>query len=758
VIERAGPTVLVVAACLGLAVSNAYRSPASDPVCLLPAGAVLLVAAVGLSRRARLPTFILVLAVVGWWWGSARLEALDRSVLASHVGRSSEVEVVITGPARRTRFTLRMPAEARRFALEPVGEPVLLELPLGRSPPQGSILALRATVVAPRSSESGFDERGWLVRRGVHVILRGRDWRVVGHRGGIGGLSDRLRGHVARSIARGLEGERRAVLAGIVLGEDEGLSEELQARFKAAGLYHLLAVSGQNVAFLAGAVLVLAYLLGISRLPAEAVAIGAIAAYVLAVGWQPSVVRAGVAGVLASLAWLASRPRDRWHFMALGAAVLLVWTPATLFEPGFQLSFAAVAAIFLLVPRLSSVLEGYPIPGWLRDALAISIACGVATAPILWLQFGFIQVYALLANALVTLAIGPLLGIALLGTLLEPILPSATVALAWLNGWLAAYIAACARIVGGLPLAETSSGLAVAALLLGPVATLLLRRLPPWRRPLALGCLAAALPALLLWLLWPSRPPAPPEGLRITVLDVGQGDSILVQVPEGSILVDQGPPEARVDRQLRELGVRRLSALVLTDGQRDHTGGAEQVLRRVAVERVLDPRIASISPHRNRALAVAADRGVPVIEIRAGSSWRLGELQLRVLWPDGPGLPSDDPNRRTVVLLARYGTVDALLSADAETDITARLLSQRVEILKVAHHGSEDPGLEAELKELQPAVAVISCGRDNRHGHPRAETLAALATVPGLLLRRTDSNGRVVVESDGARVWVRSDR
>ena len=238
---------LVVAACLGLAVSNAYRSPGLELVVLLPAGAALLVAAVGLSRRARLPTFVLVLALVGWWWGSARLEAFDRSVLASHVGRSSEAEVVITGPARRTRFTLRMPADARRFASERVGEPVLLELPLGRSPPQGSILALQTTVVAPRSSESGFDERGWLARRGVHVILRGRDWRVVGHRGGIGGLSDRLRGHVARSIAAGLEGERRAVLAGIVLGEDEGLSEELQASFKAAGLYHLLRLKRRSL-------------------------------------------------------------------------------------------------------------------------------------------------------------------------------------------------------------------------------------------------------------------------------------------------------------------------------------------------------------------------------------------------------------------------------------------------------------------------------------------------------------------------------
>ena len=761
-IERVGPTALVVAACLGLAFSNALRLPGGrDPIGIdliggALAGVALLLATS--SPRARLPALVVAVALAGWWWGSARLDALEQSRLGAYVGRSGDVEAVITGPARRARFTLRMPAEARSFASARIDEPVFLELPLGRSPPQGAVLVLRATVVAPRASEGGFDERGWLARRGVHVILRGRSWRVVGRRGGIGGLSDRLREHVARSIAPGLEGERRAVLAGIVLGEDEGLSEELQESFKAAGLYHLLAVSGQNVAFLAGAVLALAWLLGISRLPAEVAAIGAILAYVLAVGWQPSVVRAGVAGVLASLAWLASRPRDRWHFMALGATVLLAWTPATLFEPGFQLSFAAVAAIFLLVPRLVSFLEGYPVPRWLRDALAISIACGVATAPILWLQFGSVQVYALLANALVTLAIGPLLGIALLGTLLEPFLPAATLALAWLNGWLAAYIAACARAVAGLPLAQTSSGLAVAALLVVPAGVLLLRRLPPWRRPLALTCLASLLPALLLWLLWPARPLPPPNGLRITVLDVGQGDSILVQVPEGAILVDQGPPEARVDRQLRELGVRRLSALVLTDGQRDHTGGAEQVVRSLAVERVLDPRIASTSSYKKRTLAVAADRRIPVVETRAGASWRLGRLRIQALWPDGPGVPSEDPNGRTVVLLASYGEVDALLSADAETDVTAPLLSRQVEILKVAHHGSEDPGLEAELQELRPAVAVISCGRDNRYGHPRPETLAALATVPGLLLHRTDQDGRIVVESDGERVWVRSDR
>ena len=432
--------------------------------------------------------------------------------------------------------------------------------------------------------------------------------------------------------------------------------------------------------------------------------------------------------------------------------------PASLLEPGFQLSFAAVGSIFLLVPRLRLALEGYPMPAGLREALAISTACGAATAPILWLQFGSVPVYSLLANALVTAAIGPLLGLALVGAVIEPVLPSATVALAWLNGWLAAYIAACASAVGGLPLAQLGSGPAVCILLGAPVAVLLLRRLPRWRRATAFACAATLVPALLVWQLLPSERLLPPTGFRLTVLDVGQGDSILLQVPEGAVLVDQGPPEGKVAQQLRELGVRRLAALVLTHPQRDHIGGAATVLRRIAVERVLDPGLEASGPDEREALAVAAERRVEVVEIRAGAAYRLGRLRLRVLWPNRAGSPSEDPNRLAVVLLASYGEVDALLTADAETDVTAPLLSRRVEILKVAHHGSADPGLADELRELRPTLAVISCGRGNDYGHPRGSTLAALRESPGLSLFRTDEDGRVVIESDGRRLTVRTDR
>ena len=751
-IARAWPSLLALAACGGLALANVGRV---GSVALVAVG---LAAALGALTvgPVRLAASALALLLAGWWWGSARLDAFDGSLLAAHVGRSAPVEAVVTGPSRPSSFALRVPAQTRRFGEEVVRERVLLQLPVGRSPPQGAVVTFRAVALAPRRDDGEFDERGWLARRGVHVVLSGGDWRVVGRRGGIGGLSDRLRRHVAHAVTAGISGERRAVLLGIVLGEDEGLSAGLQDSFKRSGLYHLLAVSGQNVAFVAGAALGLAWLLGVPRLAAEVVAVGAILAYVLAVGWQPSVVRAGVAGALASLAWLLSRPRDRWHFLVLGAGVLLAWTPASLLEPGFQLSFAAVAAIFLLVPPCVRVLEGYPVPRWAALAIAVSSACGAATAPILWLQFGQVPLYSLLANVLATLAMPPLLGLALVGALVEPVLPSATVALASLNGWLAAYLAACARAVSGLPYAQVGSGYAVATLLAAPVAAVLLWRLPRWRRLRVAACAGVLAPALLVWQLWPDGTPPPPTGLRITFLDVGQGDAVLVQVPEGTVLVDQGPPEADVARQLRELGVRRVDALVLTHPQLDHIGGAEGVLEQVAVARVLDPRLATESALSTQVLNAARARGVPVIETRAGATWRLGRLRLHVVWPDGPGLPGDDPNTRAIVLVASYGSVDALLTADAETEVTARLLSRPIEILKVAHHGSEDPGLAAELRELRPAVAVISAGRGNSYGHPRPETVAALRAVAGLRLYRTDVHGRVTVESDGRTLAVRT--
>src|SRR5262249_19847033 len=160
------------------------------------------------------------------------------------------------------------------------------------------------TVKLPRGPKHGFDERTWLRRRGMHVVLKADRWTQVGRRSGLGGLADRLRTALASSIGGGVHGERRALVEGIVLGDDQELPHNLRDRCRASGLYHLLAVSGENVALVAGGMLLLIWIAGLPRWLGEVTALGAIVAYVLAVGAQPSVIRAGISGALVSLAWL----------------------------------------------------------------------------------------------------------------------------------------------------------------------------------------------------------------------------------------------------------------------------------------------------------------------------------------------------------------------------------------------------------------------------------------------------------------------
>jgi competence protein ComEC len=465
--------------CLGLAVANVARAQT-----LLGLVIAALLAGIGAASRRprRLGLLAVALALGGWWWGSARLDALDRSPLTARLETAARVRMTVTGPARRGRYDVRAPAVVTQFAGRTLREPVQLKLPLGRAPPQGAILDALVRVTAPRGPKNGFDERTWLRRHGVHVVLLVDRWRIVGRRGGLGGVADALRRRLQTSVARGLTGYRGAVLEGVVLGEDSGLSEELRRRFRASGLYHLLAVSGQNVALVAGSALLLAWLLGVRCLIGQLCALASICAYVLAVGAQPSVIRAGVAGALGCLAWLSARAADRWQLLLVGAIVLLAWNPYTLLDPGFQFSFAAVLAIFLLVPRFQRFLEGYPLGRSLRVVVAISAACGLATAPIAWLQFHSVQLLTVPANALAAPAVVPLLGLALAAAAVAPFSLGAAAAIAWLNGWCVAYLVAVARLVGGLPIAQIRSTRALLVLLAGALLAAAYACPPRWRQ------------------------------------------------------------------------------------------------------------------------------------------------------------------------------------------------------------------------------------------------------------------------------------
>jgi competence protein ComEC len=270
------------------------------------------------------------------------------------------------------------------------------------------------------------------------------------------------------------------------------------------------------------------------------------------------------------------------------------------------------------LPRLRRFHEGYPLPAGLVEMVGISAACGVATAPILWLQFGVIPLWTIPANALAEPAMPVLLGCGLAASLLAPVVPAAAVALSWLSGLAAAWIAFSARLIASLPHAQTSSR----PLALGVIAALLamlgLRALAPYRRRAVVLTAVALVPLLALgwWAVHPSPHWSQPAGLRVSFLDVGQGDGILLETPQGAMLVDAGPPEAHVDRQLRGMGLHALAAIVITHQHRDHVGGAPAVLRSLAVGEVIDP-LQPEPGYDERAMRRTARRlGVPLVPAR----------------------------------------------------------------------------------------------------------------------------------------------
>jgi competence protein ComEC len=236
---RAPAHLLAGSVCLGLVLADLLRLHATAAAGALGAGAAL---AVATSPAARLALVALLLCLLGWWWGSARLDALDRSPMLAKVDTAGRAIVVVTAPPAEGKYDIRVQGQLRRFEGAAVRERVELELPLGRAPPQGAVISALGVVRLPRGPADGFDERTWLRRYGIHVVLHVDEWRRVGRRGGLGGLSDRIRAWLTRSIAPGLTGESHAVLEGIVLGDDAALPDGVKRDFRASGLYHLLAV------------------------------------------------------------------------------------------------------------------------------------------------------------------------------------------------------------------------------------------------------------------------------------------------------------------------------------------------------------------------------------------------------------------------------------------------------------------------------------------------------------------------------------
>jgi len=575
------------------------------------------------------------------------------------------------------------------------------------------------------------------------------------------------------ALGEGMAAREAELARGFVLGEDEGIDPATEEDFRRAGLAHLLAVSGQNVALLALLAMPLLAALGMPLRARLLWVLGLIALYVPLAGAGPSIQRAGVMGALSVLALLAGRRSSRLYALVVAVVVTLAIDPGIGADVGWQLSFAAVLGILAVAQPLRrwfmarSGARG-PLGRMLVEGAAMTIAATVATAPLIAFHFGELSTTTLVANLLALPAVAPAMWLGMLAAAVGQVPGLPLGPLNQLNALLLAYIAQVASWCGRpnwalLHVRLSGAGLIATYIALigaGLAAPGLIRpnRLAdgPKRRTgvdfSARRLRGRVVVALSVCAVLAAAAgvgggdgvgAAPASGLRVSFLDVGQGDAILLQ-PAGAapVLIDGGPPGARLAEKLAAAGVERLGAVVATHDQSDHVGGIEELLGRVPVERF----VYAAASRGLRAAAEAA--GATPLRLAAGGVLRTGQLRLEAIWPPrtllGAGSPSPDPNQRSLVLLARWRDFSALLSADAEAEV-APLDPGPVDVLKVAHHGSEDAGLDGLLGRVVPALAVISVGDGNAYGHPAPATLAALAA-RGVHTLRTDRDGAVILD------------
>jgi competence protein ComEC len=644
----------------------------------------------------------------------------------------------------------------------------------GMAPPEGAPrfeiadgdrLAVWTALRPPRGfgNPGSFDVAAHARRQGIHALgycKSARLGRVLGP-ADVGWL--RAAASRVRRWARGafeaymLPGPEQGLARAMVLGDRTGVDAETADAFRVAGTYHILAISGAQVALLAGILAVL-----LARVQAgpsvSAVAIPlSLAFYAQLVGGDAPVVRAAVmAGVLV-VGRALDLDADLANLLGLAALALLVHRPSAIADVGFQLSFGATLGILLLTPVLVERLPTLPLR--LELALAASLAAQAAITPLLVLHFNRLAPAALILNLVaVPLSAAVLLtgALVLVAALLLPVLAP------WMGD--VAWIAAHALLVSGEPgrwppldvRAPAPGALAVAVHLAGLI-------LLQGRRVVAgLTLVLAGAAAFVV------GPGAVADGrMALTVLDVGQGDCLVLRSPRGrSWLVDAGggfdsrfdPGEAVVGPYLWSQGMRRLEGVVVTHAHPDHVGGVPFLLRGFGIGEVWE----GVAPRHDRGYhklnAALKEAAVRRRTVRRGVVTTWDGVVIRVVWPEPSGGPPwSTRNDDSVVLDVSYGDVHFLLAGDIEDGAESRLPPARAQVLKVPHHGSKSSTSPGFIAAVGPRLAIVSAGYKNRFGHPHPTVVERLHRA-GVRLYRTDRDGAVTVSTDGSAIWVRTFR
>ena len=534
----------------------------------------------------------------------------------------------------------------------------------------------------------------------------------------------------------------RAPLAALLLGRTSELDRGMVAHFRRGGLYHLLVISGLHVALAAGLLLALLRLLNVSGKKRDGCILAGVAAFVLVGGANPPAVRAGLVLGIYLLARLIERPLSARQAISLSALVLFGVAPSQVWSVGAVLTFAAVCGIAWLGEPIRKLLPARP--AGIFSGFAAALAAQAATAPILLWRFNVLAVGAWL-TAPVTVPLAAAL-IACGAVLLAGY--SAGVSLTPLE----TLFAIGSRILEWL--ADRASGIALlrpTPPLLLVVGTCLLTAAAALLSGKRRAVLAGSAALLLLFLALRSGPSGPDRGFSVEALDVGQGDALLLRWNRHAVLVDGGGTfdldardfgRTRLLPKLLDRGVTALDAAILTHPHPDHALGLFAVMEELRVGAFWHSAGDDENDLYRDLDRSALLRSVPARALAAGDTVEWRDARLTVIHSGGPRVKTDATNNQSLVLLFERHGRRALLTGDAGAAAEGMMLREgrvpRADVLKVGHHGSRGSTTPAFVAAVAPRLALVSCGRGNRFGHPAPETLSTLRALDVPVLR-TDS-------------------
>lgn len=702
------------------------------------------------------------------------------------LGRSTPLTVrgTVTDPPTRRGERIQFVVKAREIVLVsvayPVSSSVLVSVDAGYSGSSSRVdsleygrdLEIDGMLAQPGSARNPgeFDLRQYLRVQGIdarcYVETMDRI-RITGMSGNwfLSNVIYPLRRAIGRILDVEIGGEEAKLLKGLVIGDRSEMTPEVRASFVNSGVMHVLAVSGLHVVLV---LLILEALLSALRFPEKPRTIllcFLLVGYMFLTGSSPSVVRSVIMGIVVLGARFFERRSDVMNSLAVAAVGILLFDARQLFLPGFQLSFVAVFAIVLLYPRLSSLAAKLPagfrgLPG--ADAalrlVCVSVAAGIGTLPFIALYFGKIPVIGFLAN----LVIVPLSSVVLA-------LGMTTVAFSFLSEFLGSLYAEVTKVstvmlldavhwFGTLPFSYFDAPfngwyVAVSYSVIG--STLLVRR----TRHLVLISLFILNVLLYGWIFGAS-----PGLLRVTVLDVGQGDAIVVEFPDRkTLLIDAGPRTFSADAGARFVApflrfkrISNVDGVLVTHPHSDHLGGIPFVLRTFPVGQVITSPAVSRSSLFEEFRNFIDSMHLATLVVRSGD--RIDGFpgtRLYVLHPSTAFIKEDesDLNNQSVVVRLVYGSTSILLAGDAEEEAEREIAQTyggflQSDVLKAGHHGSRTSTSEDFLQTVAPTQAVLSVGRNNKFHHPSPEVLRRLERIRTY---RTDEQNAVVLVSDGKR-------